>query len=139
MKHNITPPTRTDRAILFLRIFIAAVMLLHIIGKMQNYDNVVLTFPSLLDLNRPTSLALSIIFEAAMAAMIAIGIGTRLSALLMFITSLVTLFDIALQTEGAISTDAAKLQFIYAGIFLTLMISGGGRYSISIGQNVPKS
>ena len=139
MKHNITPPTRTDRAILFLRIFIAAVMLLHIIGKMQNYDNVVLTFPSLLDCNRPTSLALSIIFEAAMAAMIAIGIGTRLSALLMFITSLVTLFDIALQAEGAISTDAAKLQFIYAGIFLTLMISGGGRYSISIGQNVPKS
>ncbi|MBQ5720296.1 MAG: DoxX family protein [Alistipes sp.] len=139
MKHNITPPTRTDRAILFLRIFIAAVMLLHIIGKMQNYDNVVLTFPSLLDFNRPTSLALSIIFEAAMAAMIAIGIGTRLSALLMFITSLVTLFDIALQAEGAISTDAAKLQFIYAGIFLTLMISGGGRYSISIGQNVPKS
>ena len=139
MKHNITPPTRTDRAILFLRIFIAAVMLLHIIGKMQNYDNVVLTFPSLLDFNRPTSLALSIIFEGAMAAMIAIGIGTRLSALLMFITSLVTLFDIALQAEGAISTDAAKLQFIYAGIFLTLMISGGGRYSISIGQNVPKS
>ena len=139
MKHNITPPTRTDRAILFLRIFIAAVMLLHIIGKMQNYDNVVLTFPSLLDFNRPTSLALSIIFEAAMAAMIAIGIGTRLSALLMFITSLVTLFDIALQAEDAISTDAAKLQFIYAGIFLTLMISGGGRYSISIGQNVPKS
>ena len=139
MKHNITPPTRTDRAILFLRIFIAAVMLLHIIGKMQNYDNVVLTFPSLLDFNRPTSLALSIIFEAAMAAMIAIGIGTRLSALLMFITSLVTLFDIALQAESAISTDAAKLQFIYAGIFLTLMISGGGRYSISIGQNVPKS
>lgn len=139
MKHNITPPTRTDRAILFLRIFIAAVMLLHIIGKMQNYDNVVLTFPSLLDFNRPTSLALSIIFEAAMAAMIAIGIGTRLSALLMFITSLVTLFDIALQAEGAISTDAAKLQFIYAGIFLTLMISGGGRYSISMGQNVPKS
>jgi putative oxidoreductase len=139
MKHNITPPTRTDRAILFLRIFIAAVMLLHIIGKMQNYDNVVLTFPSLLDFNRPTSLALSIIFEAAMAAMIAIGIGTRLSALLMFITSVVTLFDIALQAEGAISTDAAKLQFIYAGIFLTLMISGGGRYSISIGQNVPKS
>ena len=139
MKHNITPPTRTDRAILFLRIFIAAVMLLHIIGKMQNYDNVVLTFPSLLDFNRPTSLALSIIFEAAMAAMIAIGVGTRLSALLMFITSLVTLFDIALQAEGAISTDAAKLQFIYAGIFLTLMISGGGRYSISIGQNVPKS
>ena len=139
MKHNITPPTRTDRAILFLRIFIAAVMLLHIIGKMQNYDNAVLTFPSLLDLNRPTSLALSIIFEAAMAAMIAIGIGTRLSALLMFITSLVTLFDIALQAEGAISTDAAKLQFIYAGIFLTLMISGGGRYSISIGQNVLKS
>ena len=139
MKHNITPPTRTDRAILFLRIFIAAVMLLHIIGKMQNYDNAVLTFPSLLDFNRPTSLALSIIFEAVMAAMIAIGIGTRLSALLMFITSLVTLFDIALQTEGAISTDAAKLQFIYAGIFLTLMISGGGRYSISIGQNVPKS
>ena len=139
MKHNITPPTRTDRAILFLRIFIAAVMLLHIIGKMQNYDNVVLTFPSLLDFNRPTSLALSIIFEAAMATMIAIGIGTRLSALLMFITSLVTLFDIALQAEGAISTDAAKLQFIYAGIFLTLMISGGGRYSISIGQNVLKS
>ncbi len=139
MKHNITPSTRADRAILFLRIFIAAVMLLHIIGKLQNYDNVVLAYPSLLGFNRPTSLALSIIFEGTMAAMIAIGIGTRLSSLLMFITSLVTLFEIALQSDGAISTDEAKMQFIYAGIFLTLVISGGGKYSIIESQNVPKS
>lgn len=139
MKHNITPSTRADRAILFLRIFIAAVMLLHIIGKLQNYDNIVLAYPSLLGFNRPTSLALSIIFEGTMAAMIAIGIGTRLSSLLMFITSLVTLFEIALQNDGAISTDEAKLQFIYAGIFLTLVISGGGKYSIIESQNVPKS
>ena len=139
MKHNITPSSRADRAILFLRIFIAAVMLLHIIGKLQNYDNVVLAYPSLLGFNSPTSLALSIIFEGTMAAMIAIGIGTRLSSLLMFITSLVTLFEIALQADGAISTDEAKLQFIYAGIFLTLVISGGGKYSIIESQNVPKS
>ena len=50
-------------AVLFLRLFIGGVMLLHIIGKMQTYDNLVLEYPSILGLSRATSLALSMIVQ----------------------------------------------------------------------------
>lgn len=133
MKHNQTQPPKSqqcDRAILFLRIFISAVMLLHIVGKLQDYDNLVLTYPELLGFSRATSLIISILFEGAMAAMIAIGIGTHLASLLMFIISVVSL--IGLGAETGIGSDASKLEFLYSGIYLTLTISGGGRYAADI-------
>lgn len=105
-------------------------MLLHIVGKLQDYDNLVLTYPELLGFSRATSLIISILFEGAMAAMIAIGIGTHLASLLMFIISVVSL--IGLGAETGIGSDASKLEFLYSGIYLTLTISGGGRYAADI-------
>lgn len=114
-------------AILFLRLFIGAVMLLHIIGKMQTYDNLVLEYNSFLGMSPATSLALSMIVEGILAAMIIIGFATRLAAMLMVAATIVTLIDV-IMTAG-ISMVEVKLQILYLGIFLTLAISGGGVYA----------
>ena len=104
-------------------------MLLHIVGKLQDYNNVVIGFQSILELSAATSFALTILFEGLFAAMIIMGVGTRLAAILMTLVSAVAVTDAFL--AGNITADAAKLEFIYMGIYITLIISGGGKYAIS--------
>ncbi|MBQ5395482.1 MAG: DoxX family protein [Alistipes sp.] len=119
----------TELAILFLRIFIGGVMLLHMVGKLQDYDNVVLDFYSLLSMSQATSFALTIIFEGLFAVMIIMGVGTRLAALMMCVVSAIALGEALVVSE--LSDASSKLQFIYFGIYLTLLISGGGKYALS--------
>ena len=125
---------RCSVAILFLRLFIGAMMLLHIIGKMQSYDNLVLEYNSFLGLSRSTSLALSIIVEGVLAAMIIIGMGTRMAAMLMIVATCVSLTEDFLLAE--ISMDVIKIEILYLGVFITLTISGGGTYAFNIPDRV---
>lgn len=118
-----------EMAILFLRVFIGGVMLLHMIGKLQDYDNYVLNFQSIVGLNHATSFALTIFFEGLFAVMIIMGVGTRLSASLMAIVMIVSICEALMQ--GTVTDGESKLEFIYIGIYITLVISGGGRYAIS--------
>lgn len=118
-----------EMAILFLRVFIGGVMLLHMIGKLQDYDNYVLNFQSIVGLNHATSFALSILFEGLFAVMIIMGVGTRLAASLMAIVMIVSICEALMQ--GTVTDAESKLEFIYIGIYITLVISGGGRYAIS--------
>lgn len=123
-------PKSCSAGILFLRIFIGAVMLLHIIGKMQTYDNLVLTYNNFLGLNSATSLILSIVVEGALAVMIIIGTATRLAAMLMIVATCITLIESIL--TGSITMMATKIEFLYLGIYLTLAISGGGMYAFGV-------
>lgn len=125
---------RCSMAILFLRLFIGAAMLLHIIGKMQTYDNLVLEYNSFLGLSQSTSLALSMIVEGLLAAMIIIGVGVRLATMLMIVATCVSLTDAFLSTGMAMNT--AKIDILYLGIYLTLTISGGGTYAFNIPNRV---
>ncbi len=140
MLRNIAQSRSCDMAILFLRLFIGGVMLLHMVGKLQDYDNYVIGFQSILGMNHATSFALTIIFEGLFAVMIVMGVATRVAASLMAIVSIVALGNAFI--SGVITSDAAKLEFIYMGIYLTLVISGGGRYAMSVillgGKNVLK-
>ena len=117
-----------DMAILFLRIFICGVMLLHIVGKLQDYDNYVLGFHSILGFSQATSFAITIFVEGLFAVMIIMGLGTRVAALLMAVVSVVALWEAFV--GGNISSEGAKLEYIYMGIYLTLVISGGGEYAL---------
>ena len=104
-------------------------MLLHMVGKLQDYDNVVLDFYSLLSMSQATSFALTIIFEGLFAVMIIMGVGTRLAALMMCVVSAIALGEALVVSE--LSDASSKLQFLYFGIYLTLLISGGGKYAFS--------
>ena len=112
---NTVQSNACDMAILFLRIFIGGVMLLHIIGKLQDYNNVVIGFQSILELSAATSFALTVLFEGLFAAMIIMGVGTQLAAILMMLVSAVAVTDAFL--AGNITADTAKLEFVYMGIY----------------------
>lgn len=131
--HALSQMHYASVAILFLRLFIGAVMLLHIIGKMQTYDNLVLVFPSILGMSAATSLILTIIFQGLFAVMIMVGIATRLFSSAMLIVSVLALID---QLQDVIlGIEQMKVNFLYIGVYITLIISGSGVY----GLNVPKS
>lgn len=118
-------------AILFLRLFIGGVMLLHIIGKMQTYDNLVLEYPPILGLSRATSLSISMIVQGCFAALLMIGIATRFVSLAMVVLTLLSIVQMWL--EQGMVIDDLKVDFLYLGIYTTLLISGSGSY----GFNVP--
>lgn len=119
----------TDVAILFLRFFIAIVSLLHIIGKLQTYDNTILLYPQILGLDSATSFAFATIVEGLLTAMIVLGVGTRFAAAMMCIISALVLIYSFMQ--GTMSADM-RLNFVYMGIYITLLISGGGYYSYRV-------
>ena len=77
MKHTNSTPRpdvrTTDVAILFLRFFIGIVSLLHIIGKLQTYDNTILVYPQILGLDPATSFAVATIIEGLLTAMIVLS------------------------------------------------------------------
>lgn len=127
----------SDVAILFLRLFIGGVALLHIIGKLQTYDNVVLDYRHILGFDSATSFMIVTVLEGIFAAMIMVGVATRLAASLMIIVSAMAIAEALL--PGGLPTDHAKLYFVYMGIYMTLTISGGGAYSFQVPEIVRKS
>lgn len=133
---NSQQSRRANSAILFLRIFIGGVILLHIIGKMQDYDNLILSYHCILGLDAPTSFAVITILEGLFAAMIILGIATRLAAVMMLIVSIMSIAEALLITPADMT--ALKLNFVYAGIYITLLISGGGLYAFNVPNLINK-
>ena len=121
---------RSDVAILFLRLFIGGVMLLHIVGKMQAYDNILLTYHRILGLDAATSFAVITILEGLFAAMIILGVATRFASAMMLIVVAMSIAEALLNDTPDVAT--AKLNFVYMGIYITLLISGGGRYAFNV-------
>ena len=121
---------RSDVAILFLRLFIGGVMLLHIVGKMQAYDNILLTYHRILGLDAATSFAVITILEGLFAAMIILGVATRFASAMMLIVVAMSIAEALLNDTPDVAT--AKLNFVYMGIYITLLISGGGGYAFNV-------
>ena len=127
---STTHNRRSDVAILFLRLFIGGVMLLHIIGKMQDYDNLLLTYHHILGFDAATSFAVITILEGVFAAMIMLGVATRFASAMMLIVVAMSIAEALLAETPDVVT--AKLNFVYMGIYIALLISGGGRYAFNV-------
>ena len=121
-----------DVAILFLRFFIGAVVYLHLIGQMQTYDNVVNHYPQILGFDSATSFAIVAITRATLATLIIVGLFTRFAASWMMVIAALSVAEAMM--PDVIPTERAKLDFVYMGIYLTLVISGGGYYSFHLAR-----
>ena len=127
---SVTQNRRSDVAILFLRLFIGGVMLLHIIGKLQDYDNLLLTYHHLLGFDAATSFAIITILEGVFAVMIMLGVATRFASAMMIIVAVMSIAEALLDENPNIAI--AKLNFVYMGIYTALLISGGGKYAFNV-------
>lgn len=115
-----------DRAILFLRLFVGALITLHIIDKMQTYNFVLTGYPALLFGNSTATFVIFTLLEAIFAVMLICGYGTRFAAFVMALGMFVEIF-LVYPSLGWIGVER---QILYIGIYITLVISGGGRYAI---------
>lgn len=122
----ITSRRNFDIANLYLRLFIGGVVLLHNIGKMQTYNEIIDTFPSLLFDSPTLTFAVFTIAEVAFAMMIMCGLWIRFASFLMALGMFLSIF-VVVPTSGM---TAGTLQFIYMGIYIFFVIAGGGRYSL---------
>lgn len=123
--YNFFNSTRwTDSAMLFLRIFGGGMLLYHGIQKIQNYNFLTSSFPSMLGMSGSTALSIVILVEVGCSILIIMGALTRLALIPAAFTMCVASFF------GHSGGAFGELAFIYLGLFVTLFIAGPGMYSL---------
>ncbi|MBQ5608964.1 MAG: DoxX family protein [Rikenellaceae bacterium] len=115
-----------DSAVLFMRIFIGAMMLTHGIGKLQNYNAIVNSFPDPLGISSAASFTFITLAEVGCSVLIIMGLFTRLATLPLIFGMFVATF-LAFPDK---SFAEGELSFVYMGIYIMLLISGGGKYAL---------
>ena len=127
---NLLSQLSTDRwfdsATLFMRIFVGAMMLTHGIGKLQNYNAIVNAFPDPLGISSAASFTLITLAEVGCSVLIIMGLFTRLATLPLIFGMYVATF-LAFPNK---SFAEGELSFVYMGIYIMLLISGGGKYAL---------
>lgn len=135
-EHNSTPwrnngsgykfGNSSDKATLFLRLFVGALLFTQAITKSQQYPWLEGEYPAIGGLDAASVVSIVGIIEAISGAMLTIGLLTRPVSLLMA----VVMFGAAFIFFPSQGFEEAELKVVYVGLYVTLAISGGGRYSL---------
>lgn len=115
-----------DSAIFFMRIFVGILMLSHGIAKINNYEMLYTSFPSIFGMGSSMSLILIIAAEVGGSLLLIMGLLVRPAAIVLAFSMFVATF-IALAGQPFAGRE---LSFLYMGIYIMLAISGGMRYSL---------
>ena len=108
-----------DWAVLYLRLFTGGAMLFHNIGKIQNYNEIIGSYPSLLYINPAAVFVIVTVVEVLAAVLIIMGLWVRMSALVMAL-GILLLFA---------RSGFGEPEFVWLGIYVFLIVSGGGLYA----------
>ncbi len=113
--------------VLLLRGTAGVFMITHGWPKLQNLmTSGEIMFPDPLGFGAETSLVLAVFAEVLCAFLLVIGLATRLAAIPLIITMAVAVFIIH-QNDGFAKQEMGALYLI---IFITLLITGAGKYSL---------
>lgn len=111
--------------ILALRVFFGVLFFTHGLDKMINFNTLSETYPSVLGFGSYMTLMVSIFCEFACSLFLIAGLMERVVLLPMIASMAVAFFDIhdGMFPEG-------ELSFIYLILFVVLLLTGPGRYSV---------
>ncbi|MCD7963033.1 MAG: DoxX family protein [Rikenellaceae bacterium] len=126
LRHFLFSGKGVDSALLFLRIYAGIMILTHGIPKIINFPELSKTFADPIGLGPQFSLFLMILAEVGCACLIMVGLITRLAA----IPLVFGLFVAAFLTKPDLVLTESENAILYLGIFMTIMISGAGKYSV---------
>lgn len=115
-----------DIAIFLVRISIAVLMLTHGISKIALFNGSPVQFMDFMGLGTELSLALAIFAEVGCSILILLGLGTRLAVIPLIITMLVAVFIV----HGADPFIQQEMGLHYLLIYVLLLITGSGKYSL---------
>lgn len=121
-------------AILFLRLFTGGMMLTHGWAKLSSFSDLAVTFPDPLGVSSRASLILILCAEVGCSLFLIFGLMTRLATLPLIFGMLMAVFVI----HGADPFAVRELAILYLGIYVALLWTGGGKYSLDeiIRQNL---
>ncbi|MFI3316060.1 MAG: DoxX family membrane protein [Rikenellaceae bacterium] len=121
-----SPICKSDWAVLYLRIMIGAILLLHNVGKMQNYNEIINSYHQLWGVAGATWYVAFSLIEVICAFLLIIGRWVRLSSAVLILGTLAgMIFYFGLSTPLVIELNA-----VYILLYLLLVITGGGYYSM---------
>ncbi len=116
---------RLDLAILYLRIAVGGMLLLHNIGNLQRYNTLIDGYPSWQGITGGVIFGLIMLIESLSALMLIIGWRVRLAAVLLTAQSIFSL----LIYHPLPSSFELELRSLYTFIYIYIFIAGGGLYS----------
>jgi putative oxidoreductase len=118
--------TLTSLALLVLRLWLGLAMFFHHgIDKLTHFDKYATKFPDPLGIGVTPGLALVTFAETAGALLLALGLVTRFAAISLVIDLAVAVFMVHKGASGP-----GELAFIYLAGYATLLIAGGGKFSV---------
>lgn len=121
----------SNTGLLVLRIFAGGTMLIaHGWPKLIGFKDKMDVFPDPLGLGSSLSLGLAIGAEAGCAALVLLGIATRLASIPLAITMAVAVFIV----HSSDPFGQKELAFMYLGIYLSLACFGGGDFVLLKGK-----
>lgn len=122
-------PRSADVALLGLRLWFGLAMaILHGWPKLMNFGSIQPKFVNFLGLGPGVSLGLATFAELGAALMLALGLWTRLNAVVLGITMGVAFWQ---AHGGRLSgPESGEMAFLYLGVCVVLFVSGGGRYAV---------
>lgn len=111
--------------ILILRLFFGVMFFIHGLGKMMNFSELSLTYPSVLGLGSYMTLMLAVFTEFCCSLFLIAGLLFRIMLLPMIVAMAVAFFDIH---DGFL--PEGELSLIYLIVFCLLYFVGPGKFSI---------
>ncbi|MBX2845525.1 MAG: DoxX family protein [Saprospiraceae bacterium] len=122
--------SHTDFALLILRIGFGVLMLVgHGLPKLKKLINGDFRFPKVFGMPDWLGLSLATFSEFLCAALVILGVKTRLATVPLIITMLIAAFVIH-GSDGWFGSPSKELALLYLFPFLALFFSGPGKYSI---------
>ncbi len=122
IKKRLVYCRRLERAVFGLRLFTACAIFIHVIGKIQDYNEIVESYPSLLYIDSAATFIFLTAIEALLATLLVLGFKVRMAAA-------VLAFGIVLQLFWGGWTLMLR-NIPWLGICLFFVSAGGGIYSI---------
>lgn len=126
MLRLLTSSKLSDQALLLLRLAFGLMMMNHGWSKFAGYSQMSEMFPDPFGVGSPISLALAIFAELGCSALLVLGLGTRPALIPLIVTMLVAIF----YAHGADPWQKKELAVAYLAVYVTLMFSGPGRFSL---------
>jgi putative oxidoreductase len=122
-------PRNADLALLVLRVWLGASMLwLHGWMKVTKFSTIAPKFMDFLGLGQTPSLVLAIFAELICAALLVVGLWTRLAALCLGFTMGVAFW---VAHGGKLSgAGSGEMAFLYLAGCVALFVAGGGKFSV---------
>lgn len=122
----LTSPKGTGLGLLPLRLGAGAMMLTHGLAKLTGYTAMATAFPDHIGIGAQLSFTLIMLAEFIGAILLMLGLFTRLAALSLSIGMAVAAFI----AHAPFSVSDSELPLLYLVVFIVLLVSGGGRYSV---------